>query len=150
MALAGNIQCLFQAVNDENLQVRRSAARVIGRASRQQSTMIMPFVRVALVQLGRHLDVSQDPAVKKERILILTDLLASAGSLVRPFVSSIMPPLLLELLGSSGAGGGGGGGGGGVIGGGHRLSYLQQSRTGRLVVVVVVFSMVVMLVLFSL
>ncbi|CAN0341566.1 unnamed protein product, partial [Ectocarpus sp. 8 AP-2014] len=102
VALAGNIQCLFQSVNDENLDVRRSAARVVGRASRQQSTMVMPFVRVALVQLGRHLDVSQDPLVKRERILILTDLLTSAGSLVRPYVSSIMPQLLLELVGSSG------------------------------------------------
>ncbi|CAM9716508.1 unnamed protein product, partial [Hapterophycus canaliculatus] len=78
-------------------QVRRSAARVIGRASRQQSTTVMPFVRVALVQLGRHLDVSHDPMVKMERILVLTDLLTSAGSLVRPYVSSIMPQLLLEL-----------------------------------------------------
>lgn len=57
--------------------------------------------------------VSQDATVKKERILILTDLLASAGSLVRPYVSSIMPRLLSELQvtverGAKEVGGGGG------------------------------------------
>ena len=46
--------------------------------------------------------VSRDGSVKKERILILTDLLASAGSLVRPYVSSIMPQLLAELIVSRG------------------------------------------------
>lgn len=32
---------------------------MIGRASRQQSTVVVPFVRVALVQLGRHLEVGR-------------------------------------------------------------------------------------------
>lgn len=41
--------------------------------------------------------VSQDATSKKERILVMTDLLASAGSLARPYVSSIMPQLLQEL-----------------------------------------------------
>lgn len=44
------------------------------------------------------LQVSQDATVKKERVLVLTDMLASAGSLVRPYISSIMPQLLRELL----------------------------------------------------
>lgn len=41
--------------------------------------------------------MSLDATVKKESILVLTDLLASAGSLVRPYVSSVIPRLLEEL-----------------------------------------------------
>ena len=52
--------------------------------------------------------------MKKERILILTDLLASAGSLVRPYVSSIMPQLLAELIVSQEAAEGGEGKGEGT------------------------------------
>jgi hypothetical protein len=94
---AADTRCVLEAANDEAFEVRRSVIVVIARAARHQPGALAPFVRRAIVQLVNHLEVSQDAGHKRERALLLTDLVSHAGPIAKPYVRSILRPLLREL-----------------------------------------------------
>lgn len=90
--------CLLDASHDKAIQVRRSAVSIAARAAASRHPVsLAPFLTRALVSLTRHQEVTRDARLRRDQVLLVTDIVASAGPTVRPFIPSILPPLIREL-----------------------------------------------------
>ena len=89
---------LYQALNDEAFQVRQAVMGVVARLAHRAPLSVMPVVRKCIGQQMELLEYSDDARVKEEAIQLLECLAHGAGSLVEPYVSSIMQHMLHQLL----------------------------------------------------
>ena len=85
-------------MHDEAFTVRQAVMRVVARLAHRAPLSVMPVVRKCIGQQMELLEYSDDARVKEEAIQLLECLAHGAGSLVEPYVPSIMQHMLRQLL----------------------------------------------------
>lgn len=95
-----NMHCLIEALNDECLEVRIAAMKVISRVAHHDTLHIMPVMRLTMKRLILTLINSKDPGVKRESVQLLQALINGSQTLIVPYVKQVIMPLM-DLLNSS-------------------------------------------------
>lgn len=89
---------LYQAINDESFAVREAVMGVVSRLAHRAPLSVMPVVRKSIGEQMEQLEYSDDVRVKAEAINLLKCLAHGAGSLLEPYVPSIMQHMLRQLM----------------------------------------------------
>lgn len=95
-----NMHCLVEALNDESLDVRIAAMKVISRVAHHDTLHIMPVMRLTMKRLILTLTNSKDPDVKRESVQLLQALINGSHTLIVPYVKQVIQPLM-DLMNSS-------------------------------------------------
>ena len=90
---AENLKCLFMGLNDEGFEIRSLSIGIIGRLAIQNPAYVMPSLRKTLVQLLTELEFSGNPRNKEESARLLTCLIQSSGTVIKPYTKTILDAL---------------------------------------------------------
>jgi hypothetical protein len=101
ISYAENIHCLIEAINDEALEVRIAAMKVIARVAHHDTLHIMPVMRLTIKRLILTLMNSKDATVKRESVQLLQALINGSHTLIVPYVRQVIEPLMALLNTSS-------------------------------------------------
>lgn len=109
-----SLQCLFVALNDEDVHVRSIAVQLTGRLSLSNPAHIMPALRRHLMQLlsgafggvawhcctpPTDIEHSPDSKQREESALLLGILIRASPRLVLPYIAPILNALVGKLKG---------------------------------------------------
>lgn len=89
-----NARLLFMALNDEVFAIRLVTIAIIGRLTKSNPSYIIPSLRKTLIQLLTDLENSPSTRTKEESSKLLSALIRSSKSLVKPYVESILRVLI--------------------------------------------------------
>ena len=90
---AQNLKCLFMGLNDEGFEIRSLSIGIIGRLAILNPAYVMPSLRKTLVQLLTELEFSGNPRNKEESARLLTCLIQSSGTVIKPYTKTILDAL---------------------------------------------------------
>lgn len=91
---ADNVRTLFLANNDEVFHIRLAAMTIIGRLTKVNPAYVFPSLRKVLIQLLTEIKFSNSARNKEESAKLISNLVGSADSLIKPLVD----PIVLVLL----------------------------------------------------
>lgn len=94
LAQAENVRMLFMSLNDENFHVREASIAIIGRLSKINPAYVVPSLRKTLLQLLTELEFATNPKNKEESSKLLSLLINSTNSLVKPYIKPILATLV--------------------------------------------------------
>ncbi|KAI9893709.1 MAG: phosphatidylinositol kinase- protein kinase tor1 [Vezdaea aestivalis] len=94
LARAENIRSLFLCLNDEVFEIREAAISIIGRLTLVNPAYVMPSLRKTLIQLLTEIDHATGARSREESAKLLSHLVSSSQTLIRPYVEPMMKVLL--------------------------------------------------------
>ncbi|EMS15353.1 FKBP12-rapamycin complex-associated protein [Entamoeba histolytica HM-3:IMSS] len=97
LAQSRNVQTLFVVLNDENLQVREYAIKIIGRLTHYNPAFVMPLFRKTIIRLLTQLQFINDLKTDEQVTLLMGQLVKSSGKLTKPYVEPLLNILLPKL-----------------------------------------------------
>ncbi|XP_063386567.1 serine/threonine-protein kinase mTOR [Cydia fagiglandana] len=97
LAQIENLNFLFIAMNDEQLEIRELAICSVGRLSTVNPAYVMPGLRKTLIQFLTELEHSGMSRNKEQAARMLGNLIRHAPRLVRPYMETILNVLVPKL-----------------------------------------------------
>ncbi|KAI9290500.1 ARM repeat-containing protein, partial [Neoconidiobolus thromboides FSU 785] len=97
LSQANNIRYLFMALSDEVFTIRKTAMAIIGRLSNHNPAYIVPSLRKILIQLLTNLEYSDSSRIKEESAILISILVKSAQSFVKPYIQPIVDVLQTKV-----------------------------------------------------
>ncbi|KAH3666740.1 hypothetical protein OGAPHI_003189 [Ogataea philodendri] len=95
LSQAENVRLLFMVLNDESLEIRKAAIKLVGRLAEINPAYIVPSLRKLLIQLLTTLEYGGHNSRKKEdTALLLSVFISHTGDLTKPYLKPIMDVLL--------------------------------------------------------
>eukprot|EP01119_Soliformovum_irregulare_P019909 TRINITY_DN6394_c0_g1_i1.p1 TRINITY_DN6394_c0_g1~~TRINITY_DN6394_c0_g1_i1.p1 ORF type:complete len:1896 (-),score=591.61 TRINITY_DN6394_c0_g1_i1:8-5695(-) len=97
LSQATNLRALFVALNDESIEIREVALKIICRLGKLNPAHVLPSLRKYMIQLLRDLEHSGDHLTKEESSNLLGILISESPGLAKPYVEALMRILLPKL-----------------------------------------------------
>ena len=92
-----NIQKLFIAMNDESFKVRQQVICIICRLTSYNFTYVIPTFRKFVIELLSQLKYGIELSSIEEAIILVGNVVKSSGSLILPYIESIVEVIMPKL-----------------------------------------------------
>ncbi|KAJ3431054.1 serine/threonine-protein kinase mtor [Anaeramoeba flamelloides] len=101
LSKSNKLSPLFYTLNDENFEIRYITVTIIGRLSSLNPTFIVPSLRKILIQLLTELEYNKNLKTQEKSLKLLTHMIESIGSLIKPYSELILKNLIPKLYSNS-------------------------------------------------
>jgi hypothetical protein len=92
-----NLRVLVEALNDESVSVCAAAMAVLSRISHYDTLHIMPILRLTMKRLIKQLQFQKTKKSLDESVQLVQSMVRGSNTLIVPYVSLILNPLLMML-----------------------------------------------------